>query len=224
MVKFKLFLLAYYVMDVSDLRNEYLQTGLDRDDLASDPFSQFNQWFKQAQEAKIHEVNAMSIATVSAQAIPSSRTVLLKIYDEKGFVFFTNYHSKKAQDIENNPNVALLFPWLTLERQVRIIGQAHKISKKESFAYFASRPKGSQLGAWISPQSKIIESRDFLKTKLTEMKAKFSHGKIPLPDAWGGYRVVPTQFEFWQGRRSRLHDRFIYQKENENWTIKRLAP
>ncbi len=211
-------------MDISDLRNEYTQSGLNRDDLAQEPFSQFDQWFKQAQQAQIHEVNAMSISTVSSHGIPSSRTVLLKIYDEEGFVFFTNYNSKKAQDIEENPNVALLFPWLTLERQVRITGVAQKISKKESFAYFTSRPKGSQLGAWISPQSQIIESRDFLKSKLAEMKAKFSSGKIPLPNAWGGYRIVPTQFEFWQGRTSRLHDRFIYQKNDKDWQIKRLAP
>ncbi len=219
-------------MDISNLRNEYAQAGLNREDLSLNPFTQFDKWFKQAQHAQADGVNAMSLSTVSAQGVPSSRTVLLKIYDQQGFVFFTNYNSKKARDIETNPNVALLFPWLSLERQVRITGQAQKISKKESFAYFTSRPKDSQLGAWISPQSQIIESRDFLKSKLAEMKAKFSSGKIPLPDAWGGYRIVPTQFEFWQGRTSRLHDRFLYQKcyqkdnqkDKQDWQIKRLAP
>lgn len=211
-------------MDISDLRNDYTQAGLSKKDLLTNPFGQFDAWFKQAQEAELNEVNAMSLSTVSGQGIPSSRTVLLKLYDEKGFVFFTNYQSNKAKDIEQNPNVALLFPWLPLERQVRISGQVEKITQKESFAYFTSRPHGSQLGAWISPQSQIIESRDFLKMKLAEMKAKFSKGKIPLPNAWGGFRVVPTKFEFWQGRTSRLHDRFTYEKSDHQWLIKRLAP
>ena len=211
-------------MDISNLRKDYCQAGLNREDLSETPFTQFHKWFEQAQSAGIEEPNAMSISTVSSDGMPSSRTVLLKIYDEKGFVFFTNYHSQKAQDIEHNPNVALLFPWLSLERQIRISGQVEKISTKESFDYFTSRPKGSQLGAWISPQSKIIESRNFLKQKLVEMKAKFSSGEIPLPSAWGGYRIVPTKFEFWQGRTSRLHDRFVYQKQQDCWTINRLAP
>lgn len=211
-------------MDLSDLRKDYTQTGLSRENLLDSPFEQFNSWFNQAQEAKLDEPNAMSIATVSADGAPSSRTVLLKIFDEKGFVFFTNYHSQKAQEIAHNPNVALLFPWLPLERQVRISGQVEKISTKESFAYFTSRPHGSQLGAWISPQSQVIESRDFLKMKLAEMKAKFSSGKIPLPNAWGGYRVKPSKFEFWQGRSNRLHDRFLYELVNNQWQINRLAP
>jgi pyridoxamine 5'-phosphate oxidase len=211
-------------MDLSDLRKDYTQTGLSRETLLNSPFEQFNSWFNQAQEAKLDEPNAMSIATVSADGKPSSRTVLLKIYDDKGFVFFTNYNSQKAQEIASNPNVALLFPWLPLERQVRISGQVEKISTKESFAYFTSRPHGSQLGAWISPQSQVIESRDFLKMKLAEMKAKFSSGKIPLPKAWGGFRVIPSKFEFWQGRSNRLHDRFTYELEDEKWQIKRLAP
>ena len=214
-------------MDITHLRRDYCQAGLNREDLKDSPFVQFNRWFEQAQAAKLNEPNAMSIATVSGDGIPSSRTVLLKIYDDKGYVFFTNYNSQKAMDIKHNPNVALLFPWLALERQVRITGQAEKISSAESLAYFSSRPKGSQIGAWISPQSRIIESREFLKSKLIEMKVKFSSGKIPLPNAWGGYRVVPTKFEFWQGRSSRLHDRFVYQKSEdgvENWNINRLAP
>ena len=211
-------------MDLSDLRKDYTQMGLNRENLHDNPFDQFDLWFQQAQKAKLEEPNAMSLATVSAQGIPSSRTVLLKIYDEKGFVFFTNYNSQKAQDMADNPNVALLFPWLPLERQVRISGQVEKISRQESFAYFTSRPEGSQLGAWISPQSQIIESRDFLKVKLAEMKAKFASGNIPLPNAWGGYRVKPSKFEFWQGRSNRLHDRFIYVFVNNQWQINRLAP
>lgn len=215
-------------MDISDLRNEYTQFGLSRNDLDQCPFTQFDKWFKQAQLAQMYEVNAMSLSTVSKNGSPSCRTVLLKIYDQKGFVFFTNYNSNKANDINSNPNVALLFPWLSLERQVRITGTAKKISKKESLAYFTSRPKGSQLGAWISPQSQMIESRDFLKSKLIEMKAKFSNGKIPLPNAWGGFRIIPNKFEFWQGRASRLHDRFIYDKTDSevdsHWDINRLAP
>ena len=211
-------------MDITDFRKNYTKFGLNREDLNSSPFMQFSHWFKQAQNAQINEPNAMSIATVNAQGEPSIRTVLLKIFDDNGFVFFTNYNSAKAQDIEHNSSVALLFAWLDLERQVRISGKVEKISQSESFAYFTSRPKGSQLGAWISPQSKVIESRDFLKQKLAEMQAKFSSGKIPLPSAWGGYRVIPEQFEFWQGRSSRLHDRFVYQKENGSWKISRLAP
>ncbi len=211
-------------MDITNFRKDYTKFGLKREDLSTSPFVQFNNWFEQAQAAQVNEPNAMSIATVNAQGEPSIRTVLLKIFDDNGFVFFTNYNSAKAQDIEKNNSVALLFAWLDLERQVRISGKAEKISQAESFAYFTSRPKGSQLGAWISPQSKIIESRDFLKQKLAEMKAKFSSGKIPLPSAWGGYRVIPDKFEFWQGRSSRLHDRFVYQKEDSHWNIHRLAP
>ncbi|MBL4659994.1 MAG: pyridoxamine 5'-phosphate oxidase [Alcanivoracaceae bacterium] len=214
-------------MDITQLRKDYCKAGLKREDLDNSPFTQFNKWFEQAQSAKLDEANAMSISTVSSDGEPSSRTVLLKLYDDRGFVFFTNYNSQKAQEIEHNPHVALLFPWLALERQIRISGRAEKISSKESFNYFTSRPKGSQIGAWISPQSQIIESRDFLKSKLAEMTAKFSNGKIPLPNAWGGYRIVPHKFEFWQGRSSRLHDRFVYentQDKQHSWNIHRLAP
>ena len=211
-------------MDITNLRKDYCQAGLTRKDLSGSPFSQFNKWFEQAQSAGIEEPNAMSISTVSQDGMPSSRTVLLKLYDEKGFVFFTNYASQKAQEMTHNPNVALLFPWLSLERQIRISGKVEKISKKESFAYFTSRPKDSQIGAWISPQSKIIESRRFLTQKLLEMKEKFSNGKIPLPDSWGGYRIIPNKFEFWQGRTSRLHDRFVYEKKEGAWLIYRVAP
>lgn len=214
-------------MDITSLREDYCQSGLNRNDLSDTPIDQFHKWFEEAQLARFGEPNAMILSTVSEDGLPSSRTVLLKIYDEKGFIFFTNYNSQKSQDIKQNPNVALLFPWLPLERQVRITGSVEKIPKSESFAYFTSRPKGSQIGAWISPQSKVIESRGYLKKKLTEMEEKFSNGDIPLPSDWGGYRVVPTKFEFWQGRTSRLHDRFTYQKilnSDNNWIINRLAP
>lgn len=212
------------VMDITHLRRDYCQSGLNREDLNISPIQQFSTWFNQIQQAELIEPNAMSLATVSGTGAPSIRTVLLKLFDENGFVFFTNYNSQKALEIEANAQVALLFAWLGLERQVRISGVATKISKKESFAYFTSRPKGSQLGAWISPQSQVIESRNFLKSKLAEMKDKFAHGKIPLPNAWGGYRVVPTRFEFWQGRSSRLHDRFVYELKGGEWAIHRLAP
>ena len=211
-------------MDITNLRKNYCKYGLNRSDLEKTPLKQFDKWFVQAKEAGVNEPNAMSISTVSAEGFPSSRTVLLKIYDEQGFVFFTNYTSQKAQEIDCNPNVALLFFFFFLERQIRISGQAEKISKKESFAYFTNRPRGSQLGAWISPQSKIIESRDFLQMKLAQIKSKFSNGEIPLPDAWGGYRIVPHRFEFWQGRSNRLHDRFVYEKNDDSWIINRLAP
>jgi len=211
-------------VDIGELRQDYCQSGLSRKDMNKDPFLQFNQWFDQAQSAGIKEPNAMSIATVSTEGEPSLRTVLLKLFDDRGFVFFTNYQSQKAKEIKANPNVAVLFPWIDLERQVRISGIAEKITTKESFAYFTSRPKGSQIGAWISPQSQLIESRDFLKSKLIEIKAKFANGKIPLPNAWGGYRIIPNKFEFWQGRSNRLHDRFVYQKRGDTWTINRLAP
>ncbi|MFT4786729.1 MAG: pyridoxamine 5'-phosphate oxidase, partial [Cellvibrionaceae bacterium] len=155
---------------------------------------------------------------------PSQRTVLLKAYDDKGLVFYTNYTSRKAQQIELNHNVSTLFPWYTLERQVIIQGVAEKVSTKESLSYFLSRPHGSQLGAWVSHQSKVISSRSILEMKLQEIKEKFQEGKVPLPDFWGGYRIKPTSFEFWQGRSSRLHDRILYQLDNNQWSVNRLAP
>lgn len=174
---------------------------------------------------EIIEPTAMTLATVDTNGQPFQRTVLLKTFSEEGFVFYTNYESRKAAHLDQNPKISLLFPWYSLERQVAITGHVEKVSTKESLKYFLSRPKGSQLGAWVSNQSEVITSRSILETKLSQMKEKFKEGKIPLPDHWGGYRVIPQTIEFWQGRKSRLHDRIFFQKENENsWAISRLSP
>ena len=213
-------------MDVGDLRQEYSRDGLRREDLASDPFSQFEHWFQQACDFNVPEPNAMSLATVSATGEPSQRMVLLKYFDRQGFVFFTNYESEKARQIEENSNVSLLFFWLALERQVRVSGKAAKIPTAESLKYFTSRPRGSQIGAWCSQQSTAISSRKILELKLDEMKRKFRNKEVPLPSAWGGYRVISHRFEFWQGRPNRLHDRFLYSQSDDesDWAIQRLAP
>ncbi len=212
------------MVDIDALRREYTHGGLDRDDLADDPCEQFRRWFEQALSAEVIEPNAMSLATAAADGRVSVRTVLLKYYGRDGFVFFTNYESRKAADIAANPRVALLFPWLALERQVRIEGRAERISKTDSLAYFLKRPRGSQLGAWVSHQSSVIGSRQLLEMKLDEMKRKFASGEVPLPSFWGGYRVRADLFEFWQGRPNRLHDRFQYTPEGDAWRIERLAP
>ncbi|MCW8870550.1 MAG: pyridoxamine 5'-phosphate oxidase [Proteobacteria bacterium] len=211
-------------MDISDIRTDYVKYGLQRSDLADNPLDQFSEWFKQAQVAKLPEINAMSLATADGQGRPDVRTVLLKIFDEQGFVFFTNYKSAKAKQLSENSQAALLFPWLALERQVRITGAVEKISTAESLKYFSSRPRGSQLGAWISEQSHPIKNREKLSQLLHGIKERFKTGDIPLPSHWGGYRVIPDHCEFWQGRASRLHDRFSYTKTNSVWRIERLAP
>ena len=208
--------------DLSSLRKEYLQSGIVREDLNSSPIEQFSLWFSQAMDADIIEPTAMSLAT-SDESI-GIRTVLLKYFDEKGFVFFTNYESKKSRQIQKNPQAAILFPWLALERQVKIIGRVEKISNLESLKYFSSRPKDSQVGAWASEQSARISSRAVLIEQFASMKKKFTKGDIPLPDFWGGFRVVPQSIEFWQGRANRLHDRFIYERQENEWTISRLSP
>jgi pyridoxamine 5'-phosphate oxidase len=208
--------------DLSSLRKEYLQSGIVRDDLKISPIEQFSLWFSQAVDAEIIEPTAMSLATADDSI--SIRTVLLKYFDEKGFVFFTNYESKKSRQIQKNPQAAILFPWLALERQVKIIGRVEKISNLESLKYFSSRPKDSQLGAWASEQSARISSRSVLIEQFASIKKKFTKGDIPLPDFWGGYRVVPQSIEFWQGRANRLHDRFIYERQESEWTINRLSP
>lgn len=212
-------------MKTISLRKEYKGKELSLDALHVSPYVQFERWFNDAINANILEANAMTLATVNALYQPSMRTVLLKLYDTNGFVFFSNYESQKAQDIAQNSNVALHFAWLPLERQLRIEGEVEKISTKESLSYFLSRPRGSQLGAWASCQSEIISSRSLLEAKFLELKTKFSKGEIPLPSFWGGYRVKPRRFEFWQGGENRLHDRFAYEKETELlWKISRLAP
>jgi len=211
--------------NLEDMRREYTRDVLNRENLKENPFDQFAIWFEHACKAGVQEPNAMSLATASAEAKPSVRTVLLKHFDERGFVFFTNMESKKARQIAENENVALLFPWLALERQVIISGVAEKISATETLKYFLKRPLESQLSAWASPQSRVIESRKFLEIQIEKMKRKFADGKIPLPSFWGGFRVVPSELEFWQGGANRVHDRFLYSLQpNQIWNIERLAP
>lgn len=212
-------------MDVSQFRREYLKGGLFRKSLDSDPINQFTEWFEQARKTAIADPTAMILATVDSDGQPSQRTVLLKYYDDQGFVFFTNYGSRKAQEIKENKKVSLLFVWLELERQVMINGTAAKISAADSAKYFLSRPKESQVAAWVSSQSNPLSSRQMLLQKFEEMKQKIGEGKVPLPSFWGGYRVEPREIEFWQGRKNRLHDRFLYTRENDgSWPVKRLAP
>lgn len=212
-------------MNISELREEYTQAELNREDLQVDPFKQFEIWFQQACNAELPEPNAMVLATVSASGSPLTRTVLLKYFDQKGLVFFTNYESRKAQHIRENPQVSLLFLWLPLQRQVQITGTAEKVPTGESLQYFTSRPRGSQLGAWSSQQSSVISSKQFLLMQFEKMKEKFINQEIPLPSFWGGFRVVPNSFEFWQGRPSRLHDRFLYcLQDDRTWDIQRLSP
>ncbi len=207
------------------MRRQYASRSLDLADLNADPFSQFDLWMREAIETELLEPNAMALATVSATGAPSVRTVLLKGFDARGLVFYTNYTSAKARDLAANTQVACLFQWLPLERQVSVRGRAEKISTAESLKYFLSRPHESQIGAWASQQSQVITTRALLEEKFAEMKNKFQAGQVPLPEFWGGYRIVPQTFEFWQGRPSRLHDRFVYRQEAaQSWQINRLMP
>ena len=212
-------------MDIKGLRKEYANPVLTREMLDPDPYGQFERWFQETCNAGLSEPNAMTLATVGADGQPTLRTVLLKLFDRDGFVFYTNYGSRKAQQIAVNSRVALLFPWVKLARQVAITGVAEKVSLAESARYFASRPHESQLGAWISQQSSELTSRQLLMNELEKIKARFRKGEVPLPDFWGGYRVRPASIEFWQGQTSRLHDRFLYTRQADaSWTIERLAP
>ena len=214
-----------HLMDISSLRREYMSHGLRRTELASDPIEQFTRWFQQAQAAELLDPNAMAVATCSSDGQPSLRNVLLKAYDARGFVFYTNLESQKAKQLRENPKAALLFTWLPLNRQIKIEGSTERMSASESLKYFLSRPKESQWAAWASQQSQKISSRQILESQFMEMKQKFSQGEVPLPSFWGGYRVIPDKIEFWQGRENRLHDRFVYRrKDTDNWIIDRLSP
>lgn len=210
--------------DLADLRREYGGRPLRRADLDADPFAQFDRWFGEAVRAQALEPNAMSVATVDADGQPSSRTVLLKFFDQRGFVFYTNLGSRKAREIGANPRVALLVFWPEVHRQVKIRGTAMRTTATESLGYFVRRPRDSQLGAWVSEQSQAISSRAVLEQKFAEIRQKFAAGEVPLPSFWGGYRVEPAAIEFWQGQENRLHDRFLYTRAGAGWSIGRLAP
>ncbi len=209
---------------IHHLRRDYDRDPLTKADLDPDPVRQFRAWFEDARASGIPEPNAMTLGTADASGRVSCRTVLLKAYDERGFVFFTNYGSRKARQIAENPRASLLFPWVALARQIEIAGPVEKISVAESLAYFMSRPFGSRLGAWVSDQSDVIPSRRILLAKFDEIKRKFANGEIPKPEGWGGYRIVPDSVEFWQGGHDRLHDRFFYTREGGGWAISRLSP
>ena len=212
-------------MSLADLRKAYSLAGLAEKDLARDPFRQFEKWFQEAQAAKLIEPNAMTLATASRDGRPTARTVLLKSVDGRGFVFYTNYESRKGRDLDANPRATLLFPWLALERQVAVEGTVTKVSREESEAYFHSRPLLSQLSAWVSQQSSIISDRKSLEDAFKVVEKKYAGQPVPLPPHWGGYRVAPETVEFWQGRRSRVHDRLRYRRAADGaWTIERLAP
>lgn len=211
-------------MNIQDIRTEYAKLSLDEESVEKNPIAQFDRWFKEAIDAKVYEANAMILSTVNQQNRPSSRVVLLKGFDEKGFVFYTNYESRKSKEIGLNPNVSLVFFWPELERQIRIEGTATRISTKESMAYFFSRPVTSRIGAWASAQSAIIEGRKVLEKRVEELKKQFKGEEVPYPEFWGGYRIEPSTIEFWQGRPSRLHDRLVFRLSENKWEISRLSP
>ncbi|WP_435926614.1 pyridoxamine 5'-phosphate oxidase [Dryocola sp. BD613] len=212
------------LQQIAHLRREYTKGGLRRRDLTDKPLDLFERWLGQACEAKLADPTAMVVATVDEHGQPYQRIVLLKHFDERGLVFYTNLGSRKAQHLENNPRISLHFPWHMLDRQVMVQGTAERLSTLEVMKYFHSRPRDSQIGAWVSKQSSRISARGILESKFLELKQKFQQGDIPLPSFWGGYRVSITQMEFWQGGEHRLHDRFLYQREADAWKINRLAP
>jgi len=213
-----------FIMSLADLRRSYTLAGLRRVELDADPIQQFQKWLQQALDAQLLEPTAMTLATADQNGRPSARIVLLKGLDERGFIFFTNYESRKGRELAENPNASLVFYWAELERQVRVSGTASRISREESENYFKSRPRGHRLGAWVSTQSDVITNRAVLEERLKQLEAKYP-GDVPLPPYWGGYVLSPVEIEFWQGRPNRLHDRFRYGKQADaTWLIERLAP
>jgi pyridoxamine 5'-phosphate oxidase len=210
--------------EVAALRKEYTRAGLNETDVDPDPIVQFHEWFEKVIDADLHEPNAMILATATTDGKPSARTVLLKGYDERGFVFYTNYEGRKAKEIEANPTCALLFHWGELERQIRIEGRVGRVPDAESDAYFAGRPRGSRLGAWASQQSRSVEGRSVLEARVRALEKEYEGREIPRPPFWGGYRVEPDTIEFWQGRENRLHDRLVYLRNEGGWKIVRLQP
>ena len=211
-------------MDLSDLRISYTKDSFSESDLLENPFDQFEKWFSEALKSKVDEPNAMSLATISPDGNPRTRIVLVKDFSKDGLIFYTNYESAKAKGMEVNKAVSVNFVWHPLQRQINIQGFTEKVDRKVSELYFHSRPRGSQLGALVSPQSKVIASRKVLEDRLAELEAQYKNEPIPLPENWGGIRIVPTRFEFWQGRENRLHDRFEYILKNDQWSTQRLAP
>ncbi|MBD1558100.1 pyridoxamine 5'-phosphate oxidase [Vibrio sp. S9_S30] len=211
-------------MELSDIRREYTKDGLRRRDLKSDPIDQFNVWLQQAVDAKLTDPTAMTVATVDENGMPFQRIVLLKNVDKEGFVFYTNLGSRKARQLDNHSKISLHFPWHPLERQVHITGVAQKLTAMENMKYFSSRPKESQIAAIASRQSSRLSARSMLISKYMELKKQFEDGEIPVPTFWGGFRVKPESMEFWQGGEHRLHDRFLFSRDDEGWSIDRLAP
>jgi pyridoxamine 5'-phosphate oxidase len=210
--------------DLQRLRKEYTRAGLTEADADPDPIEQFRKWFDEALAADLHEPNAMTLATAAPDGRPSARVVLLKGYDERGFVFYTSYEGRKSRELEENPRCALVFYWSELERQIRIEGRAGRVSEEESDAYYGSRPRGSRLSAWVSAQSRPVEDRGALEKRLWELEAEYEGREIPRPPFWGGYRVEPEAIEFWQGRENRMHDRLLYRLSGGGWRMQRLQP
>lgn len=211
-------------MDIHDMRREYSDEILHQEMMQDDPFVQFHHWFKEAEKIQTIEINAMTLATATADGKPSCRTVLMKGMDEKGLVFFTNYESRKGKELDENPRAMVCLFWHEQMRQICIEGNVEKTSEAESTEYFAKRPRGSQLGAWASKQDLVLKSRDELESRFAEMEKRFEGRAVEKPEYWGGYRLIPDRFEFWEGHRNRLHDRFEYIREGSGWTVRRLAP